>query len=88
MNNELNERIIELENRLKKIEKVEERRRNVKIAKIAIRVIILLIVIYAGYRCYVYVNDTFIKPYKETVDELVTGYNKIKNSPVFSKLIG
>ncbi len=88
MNNELSEKVIELENRLKKIEKIEERRRNTKIFKIAIKVIIVLVIAFAIYRGYVYVNNTFIKPYKETVDELVTGYNSIKNSPVFGKLIG
>ncbi len=88
MNNELETRIIELENKVKKLEKAENYRKTKKIIGISIKVIIVLIVVYFGYRYYVHINETYIKPYKETVDTLAEGYNKIKNSSVFSKLLG
>ena len=88
MSSELEEKILELEKKVNKLEKAENIRKAKKIISISIKVILLLIVVYFGYRYYVHINETYIKPYKETVDTLAEGYNKIKNSSVFSKLIG
>lgn len=88
MSSELEEKISRLESRIIKLEKVENRRRIKKIVGISIKVIILLVVLYFGYRYYQHVNETYIKPYKETIDKLDNGYNRIKDSAIFSKLFG
>ena len=88
MNSELEEKIKLLEKKIDKLERAENYRKTKKIIGISIKAIIILIVVYFGYRYYVHINETYIKPYKETVDTLAEGYNKIKNSSVFSKLLG
>lgn len=88
MNSEVLEKIESLEDRIIKLEKREKRRKNKIIIGIIIKVIIILICAYFGYRYYVHINETYIKPYKETIDKLDSSYNMIKDSSLFSKLFG
>lgn len=88
MYSEVEKEIENLEKRIIKLENVEKRRKIKKIIGIVVKLIILGIVIYFGYRYYIHVNENYIKPYKETIDKLDSGYDKIKNSTVFSKLFG
>ena len=76
---ELQNKVKELEARLSRLEKIENRRQTFKIVKIVIKIIILLAILFGLWMGYNYVNETFIKPYKETVDEIKGTYDNIKN---------
>ena len=76
---ELQNRIKELETRLSRLEKIESKRQTFKIVKIVIKMIILLAILFGLWTGYNYVNETIIKPYKETVDEIKGTYDSVKN---------
>lgn len=76
---ELQNKIKELEARLSRLEKIENKRKTFKIIKIIIKLIILLAVLFGLWTGYNYVNETIIKPYKETVDEIKDTYDNVKN---------
>lgn len=76
---ELENKINELELRLSRLEKIETRRQTFKIIKIVIKLIILLVILFGLWTGYNYVNETFIKPYKDTVDEIKGTYDNVKN---------
>lgn len=76
---ELDNKIKELEARLSRLEKIENKRQTFKIIKIVIKLIILLAVIFGLWIGYNYVNETYIKPYKEAVDEIKGTYDNVKN---------
>lgn len=76
---ELEDKIKELEARLSRLEKIENKRQTFKIIKIVIKLIILLAILFGIWIGYNYVNETFIKPYKETVDEIKGAYDNVKN---------
>ena len=76
---ELENKIKELEARLSRLEKIETRRQTFKIIKIVIKLIILLVILFGLWIGYNYVNETFIKPYKDTVDEIKGTYDNVKN---------
>lgn len=76
---ELQNRIKELEGRLSRLEKIESKRQTFKIVKIVIKIIILLAILFGLWMGYNYVNETIIKPYKETVDEIKGTYDSVKN---------
>ena len=76
---ELKDKIKELESRINRLEKLENKRKTLRIIKTIIRLIILLIILFALLIGYNYVNETFIKPYKETIVEIKEKYNDVKN---------
>ena len=76
---ELEDKIKELEARLSRLEKIETRRQTFKIIKIVIKLIILLVILFGLWTGYNYVNETFIKPYKDTVDEIKGAYDNVKS---------
>lgn len=76
---ELKNKIKELEARLSRLEKIEDRRQSLKIIKILIKTIIIIAILIGIWIGYNYVNQTFIKPYKETVDEIKGTYDSVKN---------
>ena len=76
---ELENKIKELELRLSRLEKIENRRKIFKIINIVVKIIILLVVLFSLWTGYNYVNETIIKPYKETVDEIKGTYDSVKN---------
>lgn len=76
---ELENKIKELELRLSRLEKIESRRQTFKIIKIVIKIIILLVVLFGLWTGYNYVNETIIKPYKETVEEIKGTYDSVKD---------
>ena len=76
---ELKNKIKELEARLSRLEKIEDRRQSLKIIKILIKTIIIITILIGIQIGYNYVNQTFIKPYKETVDEIKGTYDSVKN---------
>lgn len=76
---ELKNKIKELEARLSRLEKIEDRRQSLKIIKILIKTIIIITILIGIWIGYNYVNQTFIKPYKETVDEIKGTYDSVKN---------
>ena len=75
---ELENKIKELELRLSRLEKIETRRQTFKIIKIVIKLIVLLAILFGIWIGYNYVNETFIKPYKDTVDEIKGTYDNVK----------
>lgn len=77
----MEERIIELEKRLEKLERIEKRRKSLLIAKIVGIVLLIVSIIVGGYILYLKVEET-IKPYKEfikTTDKVNTGIDSIKD---------
>lgn len=76
---ELENKIKELENRLSRLEKIENKRQTFKIIKITIKIVVLLTILFCLWLGYNYVNETIIKPYKETVDEIKGTYDNVKN---------
>ncbi len=76
---ELQNKIKELEGRLSRLEKIENKRQTFKIIKIVIKIIIALAILFGIWMGYNYVNETIIKPYKETVDEIKGTYDNVKS---------
>lgn len=76
---ELQTKIKELEARLSRLEKIENKRQTFKIIKIVIKMIVILIIVFGLWMGYKYLNETIIKPYKETVDEIKGTYDNVKN---------
>lgn len=77
----MEERIIELEKRLEKLERIEKRRKGFLIAKIIGIVLLIVSIIVGGYILYLKVEEA-IKPYKEfikTTDKVNTGIDSIKD---------
>ena len=76
---ELQNKVKELENRLERLEKIENRRKTLTLIKILIKVIIIIALLIGLWIGYNYVNNTYIKPYKETMDEIKETYDNIKS---------
>ena len=73
------EKIQELTERIEKLEKAEKKRiikRRIAIITKLIITIIILILLYQGYN---YVNNTYIKPYKEKIDYVDDTLNQAEN---------
>ena len=77
---ELEKKIKELEARLSRLEKIETRRQTTKYIKLFIKTIIIIAILFGLWTGYNYVNETYIKPYKETVDEIKETYDNVKNT--------
>ena len=74
----MEERIIELEKRLEKLERIEKRRKSLLIAKISAIVLLIIAILIGGYIAYKKVTET-IKPYKEFIEkqkDFSNGVNK------------
>ena len=69
-NEELKNKIRELEGRISRLEKIENKRKTFKIIKMLIKLIILLVILFGLWTGYKHINETIIKPYKEIVDEI------------------
>lgn len=77
----MEERIIELEKRLEKLERIEKRRKGFLIAKIIGIVLLIVSIIVGGYILYLKVEET-LKPYKSLLnasDKMNTNLDKIKD---------
>ncbi len=77
----MEERIIELEKRLEKLEKIEKRRKGFLIAKIVGIVLLIVAILVAGYILYVQV-ESMLEPYREfikTTDKVNSGINNVKD---------
>ena len=74
-----NEKIRELTERIEKLEKAENKRivkRRVQIISKIIIYLIILIILFMGYT---YLNNNFIKPYKEKVDYVNNKVDSVEN---------
>ena len=76
---ELQNKIKELENRLERLEKIENKRKTLTLIKILIKVVIVIAILIGIWVGYNYVNNTYIKPYKETMEEIKETYDNIKS---------
>lgn len=77
----MEDRIIELEKRLEKLERIEKRRKSLLIAKIVGIVLLIVSIIVGGYILYLKVEET-LKPYKDlikTTDKVNNGIDSIKD---------
>jgi len=77
----MEERIIELEKRLEKLERIEKRRKSLLIAKIVGIILLIVSIIVGGYILYLKVEQT-LKPYKDlikTTDKVNNGIDSIKD---------
>ena len=74
----MEDRILELEERIEKLERKEKRRKIFTFIKLILIIIIVSGLIYGGYKLYTTIEET-IKPYKEIVDTYNEADNKIKN---------
>lgn len=89
--NELENKIKSLEEKVLWLEKAEKKRRRNKLIGIIFKIIIAIIVVIIGYKAYLYVNETYIKPYneyKETLDEIKKDYDSIKDYTGIASSIG
>lgn len=82
---ELENKIRVLESRISRLEKIESKRKTFKIIKVCMKIVILLAILFGLWMGYNYVNETIIKPYKETVDEIKNTYNDIKDNNLVDK---
>lgn len=77
----MEEKIIELEKRLEKLERIEKRRKGFLIAKIVGIILLIVAIIVAGYILYLKVEET-LEPYKNLInasDKVNTGIDNIKD---------
>lgn len=77
----MEEKIIELEKRLEKLERIEKRRKGFLIAKIVGIVLLIVAILVAGYILYVKV-ESMLEPYREfikTTDKVNSGINNVKD---------
>ena len=72
---DLEKRMEELNQRVIKLEKIENRRKKILYAKILIYVILIILMIVLGFKVYAYFNKNIIEP-----------VNNIKNSEVINDL--
>ena len=78
MNNE--EKIKELTERIEKLEKIEHKRmvkNRIKIIFGIIKYIVIIAFLYFGYN---YINEKYIKPYKEKIDYVDNKVNNVESS--------
>ena len=87
-NEDLKKQLQIMEGRLERLEKIEQRRKTTRLIKLLSKLVIIILVLICLYKAYTYVNNTYIKPYKETIDKLESGYDKLKSSSVLSKILG
>lgn len=77
----MEEKIIELEKRLEKLERIEKRRKGFLIAKIVGIILLIVAIIVGGYILYLKVEET-LEPYKNLInasDKVNTGIDNIKD---------
>lgn len=79
---ELKKKVESLETRLLVLEKKERKRETKKLLKIISKIIILVLIAILIYRGYVYVNEKYITPYKETIDKLEEVMNTVKSNDI------
>lgn len=81
-NKELKEKIESLENRIIVLEKKERKRETKKFLKIISKIIILVLLAIIIYKGYLFVQEKYIKPYKETMDKFEEIYTGIKDNDI------
>lgn len=82
MEEELKQRIQELEDRVDELEDKEHKRKIFRIIKLCIKLAILGLIFFGIYRLYSFVNDTYIKP----LNNIIEDSEEIKNSLDFSSI--
>lgn len=75
----MEEKIIELEKRLAKLERIEKRRKALLIAKIVGIILLVVAIIIGGYIIYLKVEET-LRPYKEFIEKKDEVSNNISDS--------
>lgn len=78
MENNLEDRIFELEEKVRKLEKLEKKRKTSKIINVVIKIICYVAIVIAAIIAYNYVNDKYIKPFTEEFEKISEGYDNIK----------
>ena len=76
----MEEKILELEKRLAKLERIEKRRKSLVIAKIVGIILLIVAIIVGGYILYLKIEET-LKPYRdllEATDKVNNGIDNIK----------
>ena len=74
----MEEKIYELEERIKKLEKKEKRRTIISVVKIIIYIVAFGVLAFVGYKAYTTLYET-IEPYKEVIDNYNETNTKIKS---------
>lgn len=64
----MEDKILELEERISKLEKKERRRKTFSVIKLIFILLVIGALVYGGYKLYNKIEET-IKPYKEIVDK-------------------
>ena len=82
---DLERKIVELNERIDTLEKKEQKRKRKENAKVFFSIIKLLIVIGVLVFGYIYVNNKFIKPYKEKMDYIEEKVDKVQSINPFNK---
>ena len=79
MSMDYEEKIRELTERVEKLEKAEHKRVVKRRIEIISKIIIIIVVLALLYMAYVYVNNNYIKPYKEKIDSASEKIEKVEN---------
>lgn len=79
---ELRKQIQVLEAKVKYLEKAERIRKTKSLISLATRIIIYILIAILLYRAYVYVDKTFITPYKETMEKIEEIYDTAKDNKI------
>ena len=77
---ELENKIKSLETRLARLEKIENKRKTTKLIKLFIKTIIIITVLIGIWIWYNHVNESYIKPYKEIIEQIKENYDNIKSN--------
>lgn len=82
---ELVNKINELNERIDYLEKREQKRKRKETTRLVFNLLKAVVIIAALVYGYIYVNNNFIKPYKEKVDYIEEKIDKVQNINPFNK---
>ena len=82
---DLNNKIEELNSRIEYLEKGEQKRKRKETIRIIFNIFKILIIVGVLMYGYIYVNNNYIKPYKEKMDYIEDKIDKVQNINPFNK---
>lgn len=81
----LEEKVNVLEEKVKKLEKIEKRRKIFKWIKFSIKMVILIIICIFVYKGYIYLKENYVEPFDNLRKELNIKLDSLKDYDIFEK---